>query len=136
MVLEKLKLAKGNLKSTIGSQCDLESAFMLKSLLSIFGKVNIDNSDGNILKEIDFEYLYKFNSKISNIESADSCVLIGVDPRKEAAILNLQLRKRYINGNFKVANIGSVLNLTFPCIHLGSNSADVVKIFVRSTFIL
>jgi NADH-quinone oxidoreductase chain G len=128
VVLEKLKLAKGNLKSTIGSQCDLESAFMLKSLLSIFGKVNIDNSDGNILKEIDFEYLYKFNSKISNIESADSCVLIGVDPRKEAAILNLQLRKRYINGNFKVANIGSVLNLTFPCIHLGSNSADVVKI--------
>ena len=35
-------------------------------------------------------------------------LLVGVDPRKEAAILNLQLRKHYVNSNFKIANVGSV----------------------------
>jgi len=128
IILNKLNTTNGNFKGIIGSQCDLESAFMLKSLLSIFGKVDVDNSEGNVSKEIDFEYLYKFNSKISNVELADSCILIGIDPRKEAAILNLHLRKRYINGNFKVANIGSALNLTFPCMHLGSSSDDLIKI--------
>ena len=128
IILDRLKNSKGNLKGIIGSQCDFESAFMLKNLLSIFGKVDIDNNDKNMLREIDFEYLYKFNTKISNIELSDSCILIGVDPRKEAAILNLNLRKRYLNGNFKVANIGSVLNLTFPCTNLGSSSEDIIKL--------
>ena len=30
--------------------------------------------------------------------------------------------------NFKVANIGSVLNLTFPCVQLGSSIEDVLKL--------
>jgi len=71
--------------------------------------------------------LYKFNTKIVNIEKADVCILIGVDPRKEAAIINLQLRKRYINGNFKVINVGSVLNLTFPCSQVGSTANDIIS---------
>jgi NADH-quinone oxidoreductase chain G len=128
IILEKLKTTDASIKGIVGSQCDFESAFMLKNLLSIFGKPNIHNNDKNTLREIDFEYLYKFNSKIANIELSDSCILIGVDPRKEAAILNLHLRKRYLNGNFKVANIGSVLNLTFPCTHLGSGSEDIIKL--------
>ncbi len=97
-------------------------------MIDLFGKVTIQNSEANILKEIDFESLYKFNSTINRIEEADICLLIGVDPRKEAAILNLQLRKHFVNSNFKVANIGSVLNLTFPCVQLGSSIEDVLKL--------
>jgi NADH-quinone oxidoreductase subunit G len=79
-----------------------------------------------MLQHIDFESSYKFNSKINGIENCDVCVLVGVDPRKEASILNLKLRKHYVNSNFKVANFGSVLNLTFPCSHLGSSSSDIL----------
>ena len=128
IVLNELKKSNYRICGSIGSQCDFESAFMLKNLLSLFGKVNIENTESNILKEIDFESLYKFNSTINNIEKADVCLLVGVDPRKEAAILNLQLRKHYVNSNFKIANIGSVLNLTFPCVQLGSSTEDVLKL--------
>jgi NADH dehydrogenase (ubiquinone) Fe-S protein 1 len=127
VLIKNLKHSENQIYGSIGSQCDLESAFLLKNLLSLFGKANILNNEGNILKEIDFESLYKFNSSISNVEKADVCLLIGVDPRKEAAILNLQLRKRYLNGNFRIANIGSPLNLTFPCVQLGSSSNDLIK---------
>jgi len=128
VVLSELKKSGYKIHGSIGSQCDFESAFMFKNLLNLFGKVNIENTESNILKEIDFEFLYKFNSSISKVEEADVCLLVGVDPRKEAAILNLQLRKHYVNSNFKVANIGSVLNLTFPCIQLGSSTEDVLKL--------
>ena len=128
VVISELKKSNNRISASIGSQCDLESAFMLKNLLNLFGKVTIQNSEANILKEIDFESLYKFNSTINRIEEADICLLIGVDPRKEAAILNLQLRKHFVNSNFKVANIGSVLNLTFPCVQLGSSIEDVLKL--------
>jgi NADH-quinone oxidoreductase chain G len=127
VIIKKIKDFDNQIIGVIGSQCDLESVFMLKNLLSLFGKINLDNHNLNLLKEIDFEYLYKFNTKITNIEKADVCFLIGVDPRKEAAILNLQLRKRYINSNFKVVNIGSVLNLTFPCLQVGSTANDVIS---------
>lgn len=123
----KFKESKNKISGIIGSQCDLESAFMLKKLLNIFGKINVDNNEQNILKEIDFEGSYKFNSKISKVENADVCLLIGVDPRKEGAILNLQLRKHYVNSNFKVANIGSVLDLTFPCVNIGCSVEDIIK---------
>lgn len=127
IISSKLKESKDSLSGLIGSQCDLESAFMLKRLLNLFGKINLNNDECNILKEIDFESSFKFNTKISNLENADVCLLIGVDPRKEAAILNLQLRKHYVNRNFKVANIGSVLDLTFPCINVGCSVEDVIK---------
>jgi len=126
IIIKKFKGSNNEIVGVVGSQCDFESAFMLKNLLSLFGKSRLDNSNCNLFKEIDFEYLYKFNSKMLNIENADVCLLIGVDPRKEAAILNLQLRKRYVNSNFKVANIGSVLNLTFPCFQIGSTVNDVI----------
>jgi len=128
VVLNELKKSNYKISGSIGSQCDFESAFRFKNLLSLFGKVNIENTESNILKEIDFETLYKFNSSINKVEKADVCLLVGVDPRKEAAILNLQLRKHYVNSNFKVANIGSVLNLTFPCIQLGSSTEDILML--------
>lgn len=128
VVMNELKKSSNCVSASIGSQCDFEAAFMLKNLLSLFGKVNIESSEANILKEVDFESLYKFNSTLSGIENADVCLLIGVDPRKEAAILNLQLRKHFVNSNFKVANVGSVLNLTFPCVQLGSSIEDVLKL--------
>jgi len=128
IIVTKLKEANNEVSGIIGSQCDVESALMFKKLLSLFGNSNILNTEGNLFQNVDFEYLYKFNSKICNIEDADSCLLIGVDPRKEAAIINLHLRKRYINSNFKIANIGSPVNLTYPCLHVGSTTNDLLKL--------
>ena len=127
-MIEKLKDSNNLISAALGSQSDLESLTVMKNLLGLFGKIRLENNNANVLKEIDFECLYKFNSKIRNMENADVCFLVGVDPRKEAAILNLHLRKQYVNSNFKIGNVGSVLNLTVPCLHVGSTFDDVLKI--------
>ena len=38
---------------------------------------------------------YLFNTTIAGIEDADACLLVGTNPRREAAMLNARLRKRF-----------------------------------------
>jgi len=59
------------------------------------------------------------NVSLANLESADLCLLIGVNPRYEASLYNLHLRKRLALGGFEVASIGPFTDLTYPVNHLG-----------------
>jgi len=48
-------------------------------------------------------------------------ILLNTNPRYEGYVLNLTLRQRFLKGDFKLFNIGSMLDLTFPTHNLGSN---------------
>ena len=43
---------------------------------------------------------YLFNATIAGIDDADSLLIIGSDPRKEAPVLNARIRKRWLKGDF------------------------------------
>ena len=45
---------------------------------------------------------YLFNTTIAGIEQADACLLVGTNPRWEAPLVNARLRKRWLQGGFKV----------------------------------
>src|SRR2546428_598995 len=62
---------------------------------------------------------FLFNTTIAGIERADACLLVGTNPRCEAALVNARLRKRHLQGGFRVAAIGPALDLTFPVELLG-----------------
>nr|YP_009317218.1 NADH dehydrogenase subunit 11 [Palpitomonas bilix]YP_009317267.1 NADH dehydrogenase subunit 11 [Palpitomonas bilix]BAV82386.1 NADH dehydrogenase subunit 11 [Palpitomonas bilix]BAV82435.1 NADH dehydrogenase subunit 11 [Palpitomonas bilix] len=73
---------------------------------------------------------YIFNTTLSGVESADACLLIGTNPRKEAPLLNLRLRKRFLKGSFIVGSIGAPVDLTFETVSLGNSFqtlADIAK---------
>ena len=55
------------------------------------------------------------------MESSNLCFLIGTNTRYESPYLNLKLKNRFLNGDFKIISIGSKFNLTFPSLSLGSN---------------
>jgi NADH dehydrogenase/NADH:ubiquinone oxidoreductase subunit G len=38
---------------------------------------------------------YLFNATIAGIDSADAILLVGANPRREAAVLNARIRKRW-----------------------------------------
>ena len=38
---------------------------------------------------------YLFNATIAGIETADALLLVGTNPRREAAVLNARIRKRW-----------------------------------------
>ena len=59
------------------------------------------------------------NVSLANLESADLCLLIGVNPRYESSLYNLHLRKRLALGGFEMASIGPSSDLTYPIDHLG-----------------
>ena len=45
---------------------------------------------------------YIFNSDIGGIEKVDLFLFIGINPRKEAAIINAQIGNRVRNGKAKL----------------------------------
>jgi NADH-quinone oxidoreductase subunit G len=61
-----------------------------------------------------------FNSTIAGIEKADVVLLVGVNPRLDAPVLNARLRKRWLAGALRVGVIGEAADLTYPYEHLGA----------------
>ena len=49
---------------------------------------------------------YLFNAGIAGIEKADALLLVGSNPRREAAVLNARIRKRWRMGKFPIGLIG------------------------------
>jgi len=119
IVAEKLKISN-RIAFSYGPAADLESLSFLKSLSSFLNGFNINNTSENYF-DIDFQNSFKFNTLLKNISKSDACLLVGVNPKVEGALLNYYLRKRYIAGNFLVGVVGSSfqMNINFPFVHLG-----------------
>jgi hypothetical protein len=55
--------------------------------------------------------------------------------RYESYYLNLNLRQRFLKGNFKCLNLGSLIDLTFPSMFIGSNIKILKTIIEGNHFI-
>jgi NADH-quinone oxidoreductase subunit G len=62
---------------------------------------------------------YLFNSTIMGIDEADAILLIGTNPRREAAVLNARLRKAWLR-MVPVSLLGERVDLTFDYKYLGA----------------
>ncbi len=124
LVADRLRAAPGERIGAIaGDLCDAESMFALKELLHGHGASSLDCRQDGARLDPGCRAGYLFNTTIAGIEKADACLLVGTNPRSEAAIVNARLRKRYLQGGFRVAAIGGALNLTFPVEMLGEGGA-------------
>ena len=122
VIAERVRASKGTAIGAIaGNQACTESMFALKSLMTALGSANIDcRQDGAQLDASD-RASYLFNSTIAGIEQADVILLVGTNPRAEAAVLNARIRKTYLRGGLKVYNIGNPHDLTYPVEELGND---------------
>jgi NADH-quinone oxidoreductase subunit G len=108
-----------------GDQADCEAMVSLKALMTGLGSPNIDcRQDGSKIDPT-VRAGYLFNSSIAGIEQADALLLVGTNPRFEAAVLNARIRKRFIMGNFPIGVIGEALDLRYDYEHLGTGPADL-----------
>ena len=73
---------------------------------------------------------YIFNATIAGIDEADAILIVGSNPRREAAILNARIRKRWGKGGLAVAVIGEHADLTYPYDYLGAG-ADTLAEFAN-----
>jgi NADH-quinone oxidoreductase subunit G len=119
-VARKIEAAGGSKVAAIaGDLADVESMFALKSLMELVGSPHRDcRQDGAAIDPANRSG-YLFNSTIAGIDQADACLLVGSDPRWEAALINARLRKRHLRGGFAVGSIGPKRDLTYPVDHIG-----------------
>ncbi len=121
-VAGKLRKAKADRVAAIaGNQCDAESMFALKTLMSRIGSPNLDcRQDGAKIRGARSGYL--FNSTIAGIDIADSLLIIGSNPRVEAAVLNARIRRNWLATQMPVAIIGENVDLTYATQWLGDEA--------------
>jgi len=128
-IVKKAQSLKGNEIAALSGQLSgAEEIFVLKKLLE---KLHVENFDcrlnGEKLNAQDHAS-YSFNTTIAGIDSADACLLIGVNPRKDAPILNSRIRKRFLSKKLKIAAIGVDADLTYGYENLGSEISALKKI--------
>ena len=120
-IAQRMKRLPGEAMAAIaGDLADVEAMFALKELMGSLGSASIDCRQDGAALDPSCRAGYLFNSTIAGIDRADACLLIGAHPRREAAIVNARLRKRWLAGGFKAAAIGPTLDLNFPLETLGS----------------
>src|SRR5579863_1074329 len=98
------KLVRANPKrmgAIVGDLAAVEEIFALKDLMTRLGVANFDcRQDSSTLDPRWGRASYLFNATIAGLDSADALLLVGANPRKEAAVLNARIRKRWRAGNF------------------------------------
>ncbi len=105
-----------------GDLCAVEEMFALKTLLDGLGSPHRDCRQlGAKLHPGNGRASYLFNSTIAGVDHADAVLLIGTNPRKEAAVLNTRIRKTWLQHRAKVALIGPAADLTYPYDWLGNS---------------
>jgi NADH-quinone oxidoreductase subunit G len=105
-----------------GDLAAVEEMFALKDLLAQFGSANLATQGGDAFDPGAGRAAYVFNPTIAGIEQADALLIIGSNPRKEAAVLNARIRKRWRSGQLKIGLIGARADLTYGYDYLGAGA--------------
>jgi NADH-quinone oxidoreductase subunit G len=104
-----------------GDLASVEDMYALKSLMAAMGVANIDaRQDGAAINPKTGRGSYLFNAGIVGIDKADALLIVGANPRREAAVLNARIRKRWRAGKFPIALVGDKVDLTYPYDYLGA----------------
>nr|POF11473.1 nadh-ubiquinone oxidoreductase 78 kda subunit, mitochondrial [Quercus suber] len=117
------------LKFVAGPLVETEQLVAAKDLANKLGSENLalDQPGGSspVAHGIDLRSNYAFNSMITGVEEADYILLVGTNPRWEAALLNARIRKQWIRSDLEIGVVGEDFESTFEYEKLGSNANDL-----------
>merc|ERR1712054_41340 len=126
------KKPQGNeFKVISGALTEVESLVVAKDLANKLGSDNLalDTPTGSqpLAHGVDVRSNYLFNSRIAGIEEADAVLLVGTNPRHEAAVLNARIRKQWLRSDLEIGVVGETWDSTFDFEHLGTDHAALKK---------
>jgi len=122
-IAAKVRMSDGKRIGAIaGDLAAVEEMFALRDLLSQYGSVNLAVQGGDAFDPRAGRASYIFNPAIAGIEQADALLIVGSNPRKEAAVLNARIRKRWRSGQLRIGLIGAKADLTYSYDYLGAGT--------------
>jgi len=130
ILIKKLNSLNSNVMAGIvGDLVDLETIYSFKSFFNkCLGSTNLESREDRIYINPKERINYIFNSTINGIEDSDFILLVGTNPRLEATIVNLRIRKAYLKNKVKIYSIGNPGDLTYPYINIGSSTSVIKEI--------
>src|SRR5712675_2470088 len=111
-----------------GDLAAVEEMFALKELLAKCGSANLAVQGGDAFDAKAGRASYLFNPTIAGIDQADALLIVGANPRHEAAVLNARIRKRWRSGQLRVGVIGAKADLTYPYDYLGAGTDSLSEL--------
>src|SRR5450432_451477 len=111
-----------------GDLAAVEEMFAFKDLLAKFGSVNLAVQGGDAFDPKAGRASYIFNPTIAGIDQADALLIVGSNPRHEAAVLNARIRKRWRSGQLKIGVIGARADLTYTYDYLGAGTDSLTDL--------
>ncbi len=128
-IAAKVRMSDGKRIGAIaGDLAAVEEMFALKDLLAKYGSVNLEVQGGDAFDSKSGRASYIFNPTIAGIEQADVLLIVGSNPRKEAAVFNARIRKRWRSGQLKIGVIGPKADLTYNYDHLGAGTDSLADL--------
>ncbi|RKP06925.1 NADH dehydrogenase subunit [Thamnocephalis sphaerospora] len=120
------------MRAVAGQDADAESMVALKDLFNRLGseRLTVEGPRGSNAPAhgVDLRANYLFNTTLAGADEADLLLLVGTNPRHEAAVLNARLRKAYLENGMDVALIGEPAKLNYEYEHLGADAAVLEEI--------
>jgi NADH-quinone oxidoreductase subunit G len=128
-IAAKARMSDGKRIGAIaGDLAAVEEMFALKDLLAKYGSVNLAVQGGDGFDPKAGRASYMFNPTIAGIDQADALLIVGSNPRKEAAVLNARIRKRWRSGQLKIAVVGAKADLTYTYDYLGAGTDSLADL--------
>lgn len=125
----KVAPKENEFKVIAGHLIETETLVAMKDLANKLGSENLalDQPQGSqpIAHGVDIRSNYLFNSKIYGVEEAEVILLVGTNPRHEAAGLNARIRKQWLRSDLEIGLVGEPFESTFDFEHLGADAASL-----------
>jgi NADH-quinone oxidoreductase subunit G len=103
-----------------GDLACLESMKATLDLMGVLGVKNIDGRPTGAKLGAGPRQSWLFNSTLMGVEEADAILLVGVNLRTEAPLLNARIRKSWLVGPLRVGVIGERADLRYAYDYLGA----------------
>ncbi|MEO0721360.1 MAG: NADH-quinone oxidoreductase subunit NuoG [Pseudomonadota bacterium] len=102
---------------------DLVEVEQLKAALDLFRSLGVNSTDcrpdGAAYGTDGVRERYILNPTLMGVEEADALLLVGANPRLEAAVWNARIRKAWLWNDLEVGVVGEAADLTYEYAHLG-----------------
>lgn len=127
--IKNINPAKNEIKAVAGPLVDVEGMVALKDLVNRLDSENLTiDAPVTELPSADIRSNYIFNSTIEGIDEADQILIIGSNPRHEAAVLNARIRGRWLESDdVEISHVGEKFESTFALNQLGETANDLEK---------
>jgi NADH-quinone oxidoreductase chain G len=120
--LNNYVFSTNKLNFLVGENLGVEVIGILFLLQKKYSFINVNKTE-KCFVNMDLEnnfITHSANNELS-LNTSNICLLIGINTRFESPSLNIKLRQRVLQGNFKVYAINSHTDLNFPYENLGNN---------------